>query len=388
MAGRPPLRIGQHGKITRTDLGGGLWLAKCRHRDDDGVVRIVERRTPAGVRDQHGKHAEQELLTALELRHAPSEEEITGSTLVAALCKTYLLRLADEGRSTATTDTYEFALAKLQTWTAGLRVAEATPGRMDTVLRAMSKTHGATMARQAKTVLRGALGMAVLAGALQTNPLRDVTAIRGKAGTKGSRAFTAAELRKLFADLGASEYCRKHDLVDPVTMLIATGLRRSELLALLTDEFEGATIKVTGKVVRVKGVGLIRSPTTKSDAGERTIPLPRFAIEMLERRAGELHPTNDGVIFPSTAGTLRDPNNFGKEWRNARELLGVPDTTSHSFRKALATLIDDERLPARMGADHLGHRNVSMTQDKYMTRGRIHTEVADLLDRTVAISDE
>lgn len=223
---------------------------------------------------------------------------------------------------------------------------------------------------------------------MQTNPLRDVTAIRGKAGTKGSRAFTAAELRKLFADLGASEYCRKHDLVGPITMLIATGLRRSELLGLLISEFDGSKIKVTGKVVRVKGVGLIRSPTTKSDAGERTIPLPRFAIEMLERRAGELHPTSDGVIFPSTAGTLRDPNNFGKEWRNARELLGVPDTTSHSFRKGLATLIDDERLPARMGADHLGHRNVSMTQDKYMTRGRIHTEVADLLDRTVAISDE
>ena len=25
-----------------------------------------------------------------------------------------------------------------------------------------------------------------------------------------------------------------------------------------------------------------------------------------------------------------------------------------------------------------------MTQDRYMTRGRIHTQVADLLDRTVA----
>ncbi|MCL2536223.1 MAG: site-specific integrase, partial [Nocardiaceae bacterium] len=43
---------------------------------------------------------------------------------------------------------------------------------------------------------------------------------------------------------------------------------------------------------------------------------------------------------------------------------------------------------ARIGADHLGHRHVSMTQDKYMTRGRQHTIVADLLDRTVAINDE
>ena len=62
-----------------------------------------------------------------------------------------------------------------------------------------------------------------------------------------------------------------------------------------------------------------------------------------------------------TAGTLRDPNNFGTEWRNAREELGVPEITTHSFRKTVATLIDDEGLSARIGADHLGHSKVSMT---------------------------
>jgi integrase len=60
-----------------------------------------------------------------------------------------------------------------------------------------------------------------------------------------------------------------------------------------------------------------------------------------------------------------------------------PDATSHSFRKTVATLIDDEGLSARIGADHLGHSRISMTQDKYMARGRIHTAVADLLDRTI-----
>ena len=62
--------------------------------------------------------------------------------------------------------------------------------------------------------------------------------------------------------------------------------------------------------------------------------------------------------------------------------------TTHSFRKTVATLIDDEGLSARIGADHLGHAQVSMTQDRYMARGRQHAEVAELLDRTVAISDE
>ena len=94
------------------------------------------------------------------------------------------------------------------------------------------------------------------------------------------------------------------------------------------------------------------------------------------------------MIFPSTAGTLRDPNNFNKQWRHVRDKLGAAGVTTHSFRKSLATLIDDEGLSARVGADHLGHTNVSMTQDKYMSRGRVHPQVAGLLDRAIAINDE
>jgi integrase len=66
----------------------------------------------------------------------------------------------------------------------------------------------------------------------------------------------------------------------------------------------------------------------------------------------------------------------------------VPGVTTHSFRRTVATLIDEEGLSAPIGADHLGHSNVSMTQDRYMARGRVHAEVAGLLDRTVAINDE
>jgi hypothetical protein len=49
----------------------------------------------------------------------------------------------------------------------------------------------------------------------------------------------------------------------------------------------------------------------------------------------------------------------------------------------LTALIDDEGLSARIGADQLGHAKVSMTHDKYMSRGRVHTQVAELLDRTI-----
>lgn len=61
----------------------------------------------------------------------------------------------------------------------------------------------------------------------------------------------------------------------------------------------------------------------------------------------------------------------------------MPDVTSHSFRKTVATLIDDASLSARIGADQLGHAKVSMTQDRYMSRGRVHPQIAELLEQAV-----
>ena len=252
----------------------------------------------------------------------------------------------------------------------------------------MRAAHGATMAKQAKTILRGALQLAVMASVLNANPVRDVQPLRAKSQPKGAAALTADELRALLVKLSASSFCREHDLVDPVTLLIATGLRRSELLALRWMDFDAAagSLTVAVKLVRATGHGLARIDETKTAAGKRTLPLPSFAVSMLKARRALSHYGEQLMIFPSTAGTWRDPNNFGKQWRTVREALGAPEVTTHSFRKTVATLIDDEGLSARIGADHLGHSKVSMTQDLYMTRGRVHAEVANLLDR--AIKDE
>lgn len=391
MAGRPQLRIGAHGQIKRIYTGGGVWLARCRYRDTDGVTRIVQRLGPVDEYDQHGKLAEDALIAALaERRHSANNGDIGPDTKVTDLVEQHLSRLTEDGRSPVTMSTYRFATKNLKKFIGGLRVSEATPARMDATLRSMRSAHGATMARQSKSILRGALQLAVMASVLGANPVRDVQPLRSKSQPKGAVALTADQLRELLAKLQTSDFCKKHDLVDPITLLIATGLRRSELLGLHWVDFDekASMLAVTGKVIRVPGEGLRRVDETKSAAGRRTIPLPKFAVDMLRKRRQLPYLGEQAVIFPSTAGTLRDPNNFGKEWRTARQELGVAEVTTHSFRKTVATLIDDEGLSARIGADHLGHSHVSMTQDRYMTRGRIHTQVADLLDRTVRINDE
>jgi integrase len=395
MAGRPPMRIGQHGKITRTSLGGGVWVARCRFRDLDGVTRRLERMTPAGMVDEYGAQAEGALRDALAARRPPGSGSITGATTLGDLLTRYITRCREDGElAPKSVDTYEATLDAVRSRMADVRVSEATPGLLDEILRGIRRDHGATRERHTKVALNAVLTDAVLAGAISANPVRELgTRRRRKADkrTKGAPALGVEQVRSLVAAVGASEACSQKDLADPVILLAATGLRRSELLALRWQDvdLDGRVLSINGSVVRLKGQGLVRQDTTKGGAA-RSVPLPQFAADALHRRkaAAQQRPNSAGVIFPSSAGTLRDPDNFGKQWREVREALGLPEVTSHSFRKTVATLIDDSGLSARIGADQLGHARPSMTQDVYMNRGQIHTEVADVLDKAVGINDE
>jgi len=111
-----------------------------------------------------------------------------------------------------------------------------------------------------------------------------------------------------------SEACQRHDLVDPITLFIATGLRISELLGLEWTNFDApaAELTITGKVIRAAGKGLMRMDETKTAAGRRTLPLPlpSFAVTVLTARRSPPYLGQQTQVFPSTACTWRDPDNF------------------------------------------------------------------------------
>jgi integrase len=393
MAGRPPLRIGAHGKISRIDLGGGVWVARCRYRDLDGVTRRVERMTPVDVFDEYGARAEDALRDALTARRPPGTGTITGATTLGDLLTSYVERCHDDGElAPKSVDTYSATLDAVRSRLADIRVAETNPGLLNEILRGIRRDHGATRERHTKVALNSVLTQAVMEGAIATNPVREIAARRRRKAegkVKGAPALHIDQVRSLLVAISSSEVCERKDLRDPVIMLAATGFRRSELLALRPEDIDldAKVATVSGSVVRLKGVGLVRQDTTKG-GGSRSVALPQFAVDALTRRMVEQRPNQAGVIFPSSTGTLRDPDNFGKQWREVRESLGLPDVSSHSFRKTVATLIDDSGLSARIGADQLGHARPSMTQDVYMSRGQVHSEVANVLDRAAGISVE
>lgn len=55
--------------------------------------------------------------------------------------------------------------------------------------------------------------------------------------------------------------------------------------------------------------------------------------------------------------------------------------TSHTFRKTVATRLDEAGLTPRQVADQLGHANPSMTLDVYFGRQVVSAEAARALDR-------
>ena len=50
---------------------------------------------------------------------------------------------------------------------------------------------------------------------------------------------------------------------------------------------------------------------------------------------------------------------------------------------SVTTLTEDRGVSARIGADQLGHARPSMTQDRYMARGKVHTQVVEALDDAI-----
>lgn len=116
----------------------------------------------------------------------------------------------------------------------------------------------------------------------------------------------------------------------------------------------------------------------------RTIADPGSLIRRLEARRANFRIHNDlDLVFPTVRGNIRDPRNTPRDRRTARERLGYPTVTTHSFRKTVATALDHAGLSAREIAKYLGHADPSLTQDVYMAKNTGGLKAAHALDAVI-----
>jgi integrase len=382
MAGRPPLPIGSWGAIYTEELAPGRWMARAQFRDADGITRTVKRH---GTTESKAKTALRKALA--ERRDTALGEEISPDTKMAQIGELWLRefeRLVEQGsRSPTSLDQYRQQWTKRIKKAVGeLRAREFTVGRAHGFLTKVA-ADSPSNAKTCRTVLSGICAYATPRGAMDTNPLRDAGRIEAKT-KRPTRGLTAEEILDFHGKLMDSEIASRWSLPDLTTFMAATGCRIGEALAVSWDQvdFTAGTVELAHRMIRPKGQGLVRAENTKRASGDRVLGLPSWAITMLKRRKLAATP-GCAPTFPDIFGGYRDPSNTRRALRQVRESAGYEWLTSHAYRRGVATLLDSGGATARAVADQLGHAQVSMTQDKYMTRKASNEGAVAILESAV-----
>lgn len=373
MMPRPRTPISSHGTISVVEVSPGRWRARTRYRFDDGRLRQVERFAPSKAK------AVAALKAASASLSASAGVELKRETRLRDLAARFLASKAD--RAPRTVEAYTHSVHRVILPRLGdVAIAEATPERLQRFLDAVRAEHGAGSAKTARAVLSGMMGLATRSDAVRQNPVRELEQVNAKA--TGATPVPLEELPALLEAVRGDERMLQLDLVDVVEFVAGTGVRISEALALAWADVDlgAGTVTIRANAVRATGRGVIRQEHTKTDAGGRRITLPGALVGILGDRRVRGGPNPLGLVFPTVLGNLRDPRNTARDWAAARERLGLPDYTFHSFRKTVATALDQAGLSPRDIAEFLGHADPSLTMGVYMSKTVGGTRAASALD--------
>ncbi|MEU8376558.1 tyrosine-type recombinase/integrase [Micromonospora sp. NPDC048894] len=382
---RPELPIGTWGAIRTEKLAPNRFRARARFRDYDGKTRDIE------ATDTTRAAAERALKVKLRDRTTPNDDEITRETRVSRLAEVWIEEITAEERiAPQTIHRYETSVRTAILPALGkLRIRETSVGRLDRFLREIAKDRPAA-AKGVKVVLSQMFALAVRHGAIPTNPVRDTGRLR-----KPRRTVVALSDEHLHAVRTAIRDWQRPvpgkpgprhtgDLADVVDLMLATGARIGEILALRWEDLDLATerptLTICGTLVFVKSQGNYRQPWTKSDAGYRRVVLPRFAVGMLMARKIDAPDNVHDAIFASRRGTWLSPNNVRRQWRQARADTDLAWVTPHTFRKTVATLIKEEK-DTKSASAQLGHSSEEVTDTYYIAKPVQAPDVSDILER-------
>lgn len=383
------LDIGTYGEIGYLDLPDEHVKARARFRDYDGTTRIVSRTGPTRAA------ARRALKAALAERRGAGGVDVNSNTRLSVLAELWLEQ--DHDWSTGTRRTYGVIVGRNVVPALGsVRVGEATPATIARALDAIKARHPSA-AKTARACLSGMFGLALAHEAVRSNPVRDAPT-RISVKPKRPRALSVDEAVDLSDWLRTDAWAVEHDLPDLIDFLLATGARIGEACAARHGpnrdgepllDLDAGTWEIDGTVVRVPRVGLRVQDKPKTAAGWRRIALPPHAVDMLRRRQNELRPASSlPVVFGAPAAkTLRDPSNTAADLREVlkryRQATGVDLTwvTFHTFRKTVATRMEEAGCTPREVADQLGHSKVSMTLDVYFGRAVVTSRAAEILAR-------
>lgn len=371
------LEIGEHGEISYREALGKV-TASFYYRNNQGLRRRIE--ATAGSRSGARRAA----LASLEkLMSSSGVGQYSKRTTVGEVAEQWhqeIIQLVTAGRRSPTTAAqYRRMLDRhVLPGLGGLRLSELSTARVDHLLRQTFSQSGPATAKLCRAVLSGVCGFAVRRDAMRFNPVRDVSMTQADA-EREARALTAEECLRWLAILDNDEHSQRRDLPDLVRFLLGTGCRIGEALAVHWEDvdLERQLVHIRSTLIRIPGQGLVtKSPKTRS--GVRVLRISPWLVTLLHER----RPRADmvGPVFPNSVGGYRERNNVESAFRRVRSDTEFEWVVPHTYRKTVATMLDQTGLSARTIADQLGHSRISMTQDVYMGRRAVDESAAAALE--------
>lgn len=370
--GRPRTPIGTFGDITYVKVAGGRVRARTRYRDDDGQLRRVS------ATGASNKEAERNLKLVLAQRPSHvATGELTGDTSFAKLVDAWLDDLDLEGKlAPSTRALYERNIRQLVLPAFEHYVLrEITVRKVDQFIKTLAITKSYSMAKQARTVLSLAFGMAVRYDAIAKNPVRDTT--RLKKPPSQAMALTAMQVDAIRAAVrgwrrgpGVPGPPPDGQLEQIIEVMLGTSARIGEVLAIRRCDVDvtvsPATVRICGTIVSPSGKPTHRQPHPKTTKSTRTVAVPSFTAEVLRQRlAAVAKDEPEHLLFVTRNGTPLTTNNVRRRLRSVMAEAGIEGVTPHSFRRTVATFIDRASGPD-LAAELLGHTSSKITKEHYI----------------------
>lgn len=246
-----------------------------------------------------------------------------------------------------------------------LRLQEVKPLHLQEVLNRVREGYAPRTVRKVYTRLKALFREAVALELLARNPAEGLK-LRLPEGEKAARALEPWEIERL---LGEADRSRSREMALLLRLVLETGLRRGEALALQWKDvdLERGELRVWRAWVKVNGKGSFTSPKTR--AAKRIVPLPPGLGERLrtlrEELLERLTPRELEEAFLFGGDRPFDPDAFNHYLRRLAQRAGLGKVRVHDLRHTWATLALSRGIPLEVVSERLGHASPNITLGIY-----------------------
>lgn len=182
-----------------------------------------------------------------------------------------------------------------------------------------------------------------------------------KQSKKEMRVLSKSEQKKLEIYLNKNMDCYKFGIL----LTLYTGMRIGELCALKWSDINFGTIKINKTMYRLKdenGFSKVVIESPKTDASNRTIPLPIFLLNLVEL----YRTSNNSYLLSNKKLEYVEPRLMQIKFKKMMKECGLKDVTFHTLRHTFATRCIECGFDIKTLSEILGHSNVSTTLNKYV----------------------